>query len=429
MTSSTTHHPAGFARRGDELWCEGVPLSRIAAETAMTTYVYSRARITENYQAYRHAFGDAPHLICYAMKANSTCGILQVLASLGAGADTVSGWEIARALRAGFKPENIVYSGVGKTRREIAYALEQGIGCFNIESEPELERINEIAVAMGVRAPISIRCNPDVDAKTHPYISTGLRNNKFGIPVEKAEAVYLRAANMPGISVKGIDAHIGSQITEVQPFLDSVVKLLDAMERLRSRGLELSHLDIGGGIGISYRPEDTPPSPSDIICPVLGMMKERGFENVRLVVEPGRSIIGDAGVMLTEIQYIKHGAARDFCIVEGAMTDLIRPALYNAWMEIVPVTQRRDTAPLVMDVVGPVCESSDFLGRARELAVRPGDWLAVLDGGAYGASMASRYNSRALPMEVLVDGTRIIPLRTPDTFEDLIAGECMLTDL
>lgn len=427
--TSNNNYTAGFVRRDDELWCENVPLSRVAAETGMTTYVYSRAKITENFLAYQTAFGDAPHLVCYAMKANSTCGILQVLARLGAGADTVSGWEIARAIRAGFEPEKIVYSGVGKTRREIAYALEQGIGCFNIESEPELERINEIATAMGVRAPISIRCNPDVDAKTHPYISTGLRNNKFGIPIEKAVSVYLRAANMPGITVKGIDAHIGSQITEVQPFLDAVTKLLDAMEKLRGNGLELSHLDIGGGLGIRYRPEDTPPSPSAIIRPILSMMRERGFEDVKLVVEPGRSIIGNAGVMLTEVQYIKHGAARDFCIVEGAMTDLIRPALYEAWMDIVPVKLRRDTDPLVMDVVGPVCESSDFLGRARELAVRPGDWLAVMDGGAYGASMASRYNSRALPMEVLIDGDRLIELRTPDTFKDLIAGERLLDNL
>jgi len=360
------------------------------------------------------------------MKANSTAGVLQVLARLGAGVDTVSGGEIARALRAGFRPEKIVYSGVGKTAREITFALKAGIGCFNVESEPELERINRIATELGVRAPISIRCNPDVDPKTHPYISTGLKNNKFGIAIADVEDIYLRAANMPGIEVKGIDAHIGSQITEIQPYLDSVHRLLDTMSALRDKGLALHHLDMGGGLGIQYRPEDQPPTPQTLLRPVRRMMEERGFGDAVLMVEPGRSIVGDAGLMLTQVEYIKQSETRNFCIVDGAMTDLIRPALYSAWMDIVPVVERHDAAPLVMDVVGPVCESSDFLGRARELAVREGDWIAVCDAGAYGASMASRYNSRMLPMEVMIDGERVLPLRTPDTFDEMVSGEVLL---
>lgn len=425
MTDSNSSN-LGFIRRDGELFCEGVSLAEIGRQAGTPAYVYSKALITRNYLAYAEALKDEPHLVCYAMKANSTTGILQTLARLGAGADTVSGGEIARALRAGFPADKIVYSGVGKTPAEIAFALEKGIACFNIESEPELELINEIAARKGLRAPISIRCNPNVDAKTHPYISTGLKNNKFGIPVERVTALYLRAANMPGIEVKGIDAHIGSQITEISPYLDSVTKLLDVMESLREKGLKFHHLDIGGGLGIRYRKEDTPPSPKELLSAVRRLMKERGFEKTTLVVEPGRSIVGNAGVMLTEVLFVKKGDARDFCIVNGSMTDLIRPALYEAWMAIEPVVERDDIEPLLMDVVGPVCESSDFLGRARELAVRPGDYLAVMDAGAYGASMASRYNSRLLPMEYLVDGNRLIALRDPDTFESMIEGELLI---
>lgn len=429
----TDNHPMPFAapafeRRADELWCEEVPLSRVAEAADTTCYVYSRAKIETNFRAYENALAGTPHLICYAMKANSTLGILQILARLGAGVDTVSGGEIARALRAGFPAEKIVFSGVGKTHREIEFALSQKIGCFNIESEPELELLNEIASAKGVRAPISIRCNPDVDAKTHPYISTGLKNNKFGIPIERVEALYLRAANMPGLEVRGIDAHIGSQITEVAPFLDSAAKLIDVMIRLRAKGIRLHHLDIGGGLGIRYRPEDTPPEPRELLTPIRTMLNENGLTATEIIVEPGRSIIGDAGVMLTPVQYVKHGEARDFCIVEGSMSNLIRPALYSAWMAIEPVLLRRNRKPLIMDVVGPVCESSDFLGRARELAVDPGDWLAVTDAGAYGASMASRYNSRPLPPEYLIDGKSIHLLRRPDTFEEMVAGELPLIE-
>lgn len=415
-----------FHRQGAELWCEKVPLSRIAQEVEGTTYVYSRAQIEANFKAYQSALADVPHQVCYAMKANSTAGILQILANLGAGVDTVSGGEISRALRAGFTPEKIVYSGVGKTRKEITYALQLGIGCFNVESEPELERINDIAQSLGLRAPISIRCNPDVDPKTHPYISTGLKNNKFGIPIADAETIYLRAANMPGIEIKGIDAHIGSQITEIQPYLDSVTRLIDTMEHLMARGLTLSHIDIGGGLGIQYRPEDTPPTPQALLQPIKALLKARGFSDVKLFVEPGRSIVGNAGILMTQVQYIKYGDTRNFCIVEGGMNDLIRPALYSAWMDIVPVIERHDVDPLVVDVVGPVCESSDFLGCARELAVKPNDWLAVLDAGAYGASMASRYNSRALPMEILVDADHVIPLRDPENYEHLVQGERLL---
>lgn len=423
--SENNHRPC-FHREDGVLFCEGVSLLELSCRLEQTTYVYSRARIERNYLAYEEALADVPHAICYAMKANSTAGVLQVLARLGAGVDTVSGGEIARALRAGFRPEKIVYSGVGKTAREITFALKAGIGCFNVESEPELERINRIATELGVRAPISIRCNPDVDPKTHPYISTGLKNNKFGIAIADVEDIYLRAANMPGIEVKGIDAHIGSQITEIQPYLDSVHRLLDTMSALRDKGLALHHLDMGGGLGIQYRPEDQPLTPQTLLRPVRRMMEERGFGDAVLIVEPGRSIVGDAGLMLTQVEYIKQSETRNFCIVDGAMTDLIRPALYSAWMDIVPVVERHDAAPLVMDVVGPVCESSDFLGRARELAVREGDWIAVCDAGAYGASMASRYNSRMLPMEVMIDGERVLPLRTPDTFDEMVSGEVLL---
>ena len=419
-------HPA-FHRKGSDLWCEHVALSAIAERTQTATYVYSRAQIEANYHAYEKALSDVPHAVCYAMKANSTRGILQTLARLGAGVDTVSGGEIARALQAGFPPSKIVYSGVGKTRKEITYALQQNIGCLNVESEPELERINDIAQTLGVRAPISIRCNPDVDPKTHPYISTGLKNNKFGIPIADAERIYLRAANMPGIEIKGIDAHIGSQITEIQPYLDSVTRLLDALDRLQAHGLQLSHIDIGGGLGIMYRPEDIPPTPQALLSPIKKLLKDRGFEKLTLVVEPGRSIIGNAGLLLTQVQYIKYGDTRNFCIVDAGMNALIRPALYSAWMEIVPVVERHDVEPIVMDVVGPICESSDFLGRARELAVQEDDWLAVMDAGAYGISMASRYNSHSLPAEILVDGDRIIPLRIQESTDDLSRGELTLS--
>ncbi len=425
MTDSNSSNQ-GFVRRDGELFCEGLSLADIAKSTNMPAYVYSKALITRNFLASADALKAVPHLVCYAMKANSTAGVLQTLARLGAGADTVSGGEIARALKAGFPANKIVYSGVGKTPAEIAFALKKGIACFNVESEPELELINAIATENGLRAPISIRCNPNVDAKTHPYISTGLKNNKFGIPIERVEALYLRAANMPGIEVKGIDAHIGSQITEISPYLDSVTKLLDVMMSLREKGLEFHHLDIGGGLGIRYREEDTPPTPKELLWAVRDLMTERGFEKTALFVEPGRSIVGNAGVMLTKVLFVKKGEARDFCIVDGAMTDLIRPALYEAWMGIEPVIERHDVKPLLMDVVGPVCESSDFLGRARELAVVPGDVLAVMDAGAYGSSMASRYNSRLLPMEYLVDGNRLIPLRRPDTFEAMVDGELLI---
>ncbi|EJW98810.1 diaminopimelate decarboxylase, partial [gut metagenome] len=292
--------------------------------------------------------------------------------------------------------------------------------------EAELDLINENRGQKGLRAPISIRCNPDVDAKTHPYISTGLKNNKFGIPIGRVKELYCRAAKMPGIEIKGIDAHIGSQITETAPYLDSVAKLLDVMAALREKGLELQHLDIGGGLGIRYSTDDRPPSPHTLLTAVRRLMAERGFEKNTLIVEPGRSIIGNAGVMLTKVLFIKKGERRDFCIVDAAMTDLIRPALYSAWMRIEPVVLRQQIERHTMDVVGPVCESSDFLGHARDLAVLPGDYLAIMDAGAYGASMASRYNSRLLPMEYLVDGSQLIPLRRPDTFETMIEDDLLL---
>ena len=417
------HH---FHYRDGRLQAEDVDLTGLAAEVGTPFYCYSTATLERHYRVFAEAFAGDDALVCFAMKANANQAVLRTLAAQGAGMDIVSGGELHRALAAGVDPAKIVFSGVGKTRDEMVAALRAGIFCFNVESEPELAQLSETATGLGLTAPVSVRVNPDVDAGTHAKISTGKYENKFGIPITRAPEVYAAAAALPGIAVHGVDMHIGSQITEIQPYLDSVHRLLDTMSALRDKGLSLHHLDMGGGLGIQYRPEDQPPTPQTLLRPVRRMMEERGFGDAVLMVEPGRSIVGDAGLMLTQVEYIKQSETRNFCIVDGAMTDLIRPALYSAWMDIVPVVERHDAAPLVMDVVGPVCESSDFLGRARELAVREGDWVAVCDAGAYGASMASRYNSRMLPMEVMIDGERVLPLRTPDTFDEMVSGEVLL---
>lgn len=425
MTHSLIQNSRGFVRRGQELFCEEVSLHELAQQFGTPTYVYSRACIEHNYRLWDEALSGIHHQICYAMKANSACGILQVLGRLGAGVDTVSGAEIARALRAGIKAEKIVFSGVGKTGREIRYALKKGIACFNVESESELERINDIAQQMQCVAPVSIRCNPNVDPKTHPYISTGLKANKFGIPIERVYDVYRRAAAMSAVTPIGIDAHIGSQITDPRPHADSAALLIDAVLKLQKEGIVLKHIDIGGGFGIAYTDSDTPPSAKDFVHPVIDAMHKAGLGHMTLIIEPGRSIVGNAGLLLTQIQYLKTGSEKHFCVVDAGMHNLIRPALYDAWMRIEPV-RSTDGQAASLDIVGPICESSDFLGLARELSVKAGDILAVFDAGAYGASMASRYNSHALPTEILIDRQNIHVLRDLEAFEDIIAGDRLL---
>ncbi len=415
-----------FSRRNGSLFCEEVELLEIARTWGTPSYVYSRRGIEENLQRFERALAGVKADIRYAVKANPAAGILQLVAARGHGADTVSAGEIARALRAGIPSEKIVFSGVGKTADEIRYALRMGIGCFNVESAAELERLAALAKEAEVIARFSIRCNPDVDAQTHPYISTGLKQNKFGIPIETAEALYLRAAKDPHLKAVGIDAHIGSQLLDAAPHTLAAEKLIELMQRLSRDGIALEHIDIGGGYGIAYEPTDCAPEVSTFLCPVVEKLAQAGFTDTAIMVEPGRSIVGTAGVLLTEVQYLKDNGTRRFAVVDAGMNDLIRPALYSAWMGIEPLVERAGAECTVLDVVGPVCESSDFLGKERALAVTAGDVLAVRDAGAYGASMASRYNSRALPVELLVDGSHVHVLRARERFEDIVAGDQLL---
>ena len=395
-----------FSRIGSTLHCEDVNLADLAERLEGPAYVYSRRQIEENFAAWERGFSGHPHLVCYAVKANPTRGILTLLARLGAGFDTVSIGEVERALRAGADPKKIVFSGVG-------------------ESESELLRLMRVTERLRRPARVSLRCNPNVNPNTHPYISTGLLNNKFGIPMRDVPRLYRLAHEHPWLEPVGIDCHIGSQITTVGPYTESVDKLLDMVELLRSEGIRLTHLDIGGGLGIVYTARDRPPEPAKLVEEVRAHLSARNLTDLTLLAEPGRSIVGNAGVLLTRVEYIKTGPTKTFCIVDAAMTDLIRPALYDAWMAIEPVTERAE-APRLMDVVGPVCESTDFLGKNRELAVHEGDFLAILDAGAYGSSMASNYNSRALPMEYLVDGEQVRMLRIPQSWQDFTRGEVAL---
>lgn len=423
---SAQHGPRpAFSRIGEELFCEDVSLADLASRLEGPAYVYSRRRIEENYHAWERGFSGHPHLVCYAMKANSTRGILTLLARLGAGFDTVSIGEVERALRAGADPQKIVFSGVGKTEKELERAVELSLYSINVESESELLRLMRVTERLQTKARISLRCNPNVNPNTHPYISTGLLNNKFGIPMRDVARLYRLAQEHPWLEPVGIDCHIGSQITTIGPYSESVDKLLDMVELLRSEGIHLHHIDIGGGLGIAYTARDRPPAPAELVREVMARLETRRLSDLSIVVEPGRSIVGDAGILLTKIEYIKTGPTKTFCIVDAAMTDLIRPALYDAWMAIEPVVQRAE-APVLLDIVGPVCESSDVLGKNRELAVHEGDHLAVFDAGAYGASMASNYNSRALPMEYLVDGENVRTLRVPQTWQDFTRGEVAL---
>ena len=408
------------SRQHGTLTVEDCAVDDLAARFGTPLYVYSRAMIESAWRAYDAAFANRDHLICYAVKANGSLAILQLLARLGSGFDIVSGGELERVLKAGGDPGRVVFSGVGKTTAEIERALEVGILAFNVESESELERLSEVATRLGREAPVSLRVNPDVDARTHPYISTGLRDNKFGIDIHAAEAVYTRAAERPGLRVEGLDFHIGSQLTELEPLADALSRSLALVDRLAEQGLPLKHLDIGGGLGIRYENE-TPPSPAALAESLSALLKDRPQ---RVLMEPGRAIVGAAGLLVSRVEYLKPGH-RDFAIVDAAMTDLLRPALYDAWQRIEAVNTTADETRLY-DVVGPVCETADVLGRERALALSPGALVAIFDAGAYGFVMASQYNARPRPAEVLVNGAEAHLIRTRERVDDLWRGEHLL---
>lgn len=412
-----------FNYRDGELFAEGVALSAIAERFGTPTYVYSRAHIEAQYRAYADALAGIPHLVCFAVKANSNLGVLNVLARLGAGFDIVSRGELERVLAAGGAADKIVFSGVGKTRDDMRRALEVGVHCFNIESSDELERLQQVAAELGVRAPVSLRVNPDVDAGTHPYISTGLKENKFGIAIAAAEDVYIRAAQLPNLEVIGVDCHIGSQLTTLAPFLDALDRLLDLVDRLGECGIYLRHIDLGGGLGVRYRDEE-PPLAADYVKAVRERLDGRDLE---LVFEPGRFIVANAGVLLTRVEYLKHTEHKDFAIVDAAMNDLIRPALYQAWMEVSAVQPRTGEAR-TYDIVGPICETGDFLAKERRLALEEGDLLAVHSAGAYGFVMSSNYNTRGRAAEVLIDGEEAVEVRRRETVAELFAGESLLPE-
>ena len=412
------------AYRGRQLFVEDCALSELAARFGTPLYVYSRASMLAALADYQHALGGRDHLICYAMKANSSLAVLQTFARAGCGFDIVSGGELERVVAAGGDVAKVVFSGVGKTRPEMRRALEAGVMCFNVESEAELEVLSQVAVQAGRTASVSLRVNPDVDPRTHPYISTGLKDNKFGVAHDKAVAAYLRAASLPGLAVTGIDFHIGSQITEAGPYIDALDRMLDLVERVEAHGLRLQHLDLGGGLGICYDDEQ-PPSAETVVRALLARIDERGHAQRRILFEPGRSLVGNAGVLVSEVLYLKPSPLKNFCVVDAAMNDLMRPAMYQAWMNIVACT-RRDAPPLTWDVVGPICESGDWLGRDRSLAVEAGDLLAVLSAGAYAMSMASNYNSRGRAAELLVSGSEAWLIRDREQPAELFRGEHLL---
>ncbi|MFM2075261.1 MAG: diaminopimelate decarboxylase [Pseudomonadota bacterium] len=418
-----TQLPDGFTERDQQLWVEGVSLQALAQTHGTPLFAYSQAAIINALAAYQRGLHGRRHLICYAMKANSSLAILQTLVRAGCGLDIVSGGELERALRAGVEASKVIFSGVGKTRTEMRRALDVGIGCFNVESVAELEVLGDVAQGMGLRAPVSLRVNPNVDAQTHPYISTGLKDNKFGIAHEDVVGAYQRAAAHPGLRVVGIDCHIGSQITQAAPYLDAMDRMLDLVQAIEACGIAIEHIDFGGGLGIDYH-GDTPPSADALWQALLAKLDARGYGERTICIEPGRSLVGNAGVCLTEVLYLKPGEHKNFCIIDAAMNDLPRPALYQAYHQIVPVqTPKADTPALTWDVVGPVCESGDWLGRDRELAVRPGDCLAVMSAGAYCMSMASNYNTRGRAAEVLVAGERVHVIRERESAEDLMRSE------
>ena len=409
-----------FQYKNEQLYVEDLPVKQLAEEFGTPLYIYSRATLERHWHAFDSALGKHPHLICYAVKANSNIGILNVMAKLGSGFDIVSQGELERVLAAGGDASKVVFSGVAKSRAEIMRALEVGIRCFNVESVAELHHINQIAGEMEKIAPISLRVNPDVDAHTHPYISTGLKENKFGVSVDEAREVYKLAATLPHVKITGMDCHIGSQLTELQPFLDATDRLIRLMEQLKEDGITLKHLDLGGGLGVTYT-DETPPHPSDYATTLLNKLKN--YEDLEIILEPGRAIAANAGILLAKVQYLKSNESRNFAITDTGMNDMIRPALYEAYMNIIEIDRTLGREKAIYDVVGPVCETSDFLGKQRKLAIAEGDYIAQRSAGAYGASMSSNYNSRPRTAEVLVDGDKAHLIRRRESLSELWALE------
>ena len=412
-----------FEYKNQQLFAEEVAIADIIKAHGTPAYIYSRATLERHWHAFDNAFGEHPHLICFAVKSNSNITLLNVMAKLGSGFDIVSQGELERVLAAGGDASKVVFSGVAKSHGEIARALEVGVRCFNVESIPELHRINEVAGKMGKVAPISLRVNPDVDAKTHPYISTGLKENKFGVSVQQAREVYRLAKSLPNVKITGMDCHIGSQLTELQPFLDATDRLIVLMEQLKEDGIELHHLDLGGGLGVPYHGEQ-PPHPTEYAKALLE--KLRAYPNLEIILEPGRAISANAGILVTKVEYLKSNEDRNFAIVDTGMNDMIRPALYEAYMEITEVDQSLNREASVYDVVGPICETSDFLGKARTLSVAEGDYIAMRSAGAYGATMSSTYNSRLQAVEILVDGAKAHLIKARADFADLWRLERLL---
>ena len=409
-----------FQYKNEQLYVEDLPVKQLAEEFGTPLYIYSRATLERHWHAFDSALGKHPHLICYAVKANSNIGILNVMAKLGSGFDIVSQGELERVLAAGGDASKVVFSGVAKSRAEIMRALEVGIRCFNVESVAELHHINQIAGEMGKMAPISLRVNPDVDAHTHPYISTGLKENKFGVSVDEAREVYKLAATLPHVKITGMDCHIGSQLTELHPFLDATDRLIRLMEQLKEDGITLKHLDLGGGLGVTYT-DETPPHPSDYATALLNKLKD--YEDLEIILEPGRAIAANAGILVAKVQYLKSNESRNFAITDTGMNDMIRPALYEAYMNIIEIDRTLGREKAIYDVVGPVCETSDFLGKQRELAIAEGDYIAQRSAGAYGASMSSNYNSRPRTAEVLVDENKAHLIRRRESLSELWALE------
>ncbi|MFM6922822.1 MAG: diaminopimelate decarboxylase [Polynucleobacter victoriensis] len=421
----------GLCIKDQEWHAENVPLSAIAQKFGTPTYVYSKQALSDAFNSYEAACvrqnGERRARVHYAMKANSNLAILNLFAKLGAGFDIVSAGELARVLAAGGSANKVVFSGVGKSTEEMTAALKAGVKCFNLESIPELTRLNYVAGSLGVKAPISLRVNPDVDPKTHPYISTGLKGNKFGIAYDDVIKTYQEAAKMPHCQIVGIDCHIGSQITEISPYMDALDRVLDLIKQLDACGIKIHHLDIGGGLGISYTNE-TPPAITEFANTLLDHIESKGFGHLEVLFEPGRSLVGNAGLLLTTIEYLKPGETKNFCIVDAAMNDLMRPAMYEAFHAIVPVKSNSNAPAVTYDIVGPICESGDWLGRDRSLAVEPGDQLAILSAGAYGFTMSSNYNTRGRAAEVMVDGSQVHLIRARETIESLFANEKVLPD-
>ena len=409
-----------FQYKNEQLYVEDLPVKQLAEEFGTPLYIYSRATLERHWHAFDSALGEHPHLICYAVKANSNIGILNVMAKLGSGFDIVSQGELERVLAASGEASKVVFSGVAKSRAEIMRALEVGIRCFNVESVAELHHINQIAGEMEKIAPISLRVNPDVDAHTHPYISTGLKENKFGVSVDEAREVYKLAATLPHVKITGMDCHIGSQLTELQPFLDATDRLIRLMEQLKEDGITLKHLDLGGGLGVTYT-DETPPHPSDYATTLLNKLKN--YEDLEIILEPGRAIAANAGILLAKVQYLKSNESRNFAITDTGMNDMIRPALYEAYMNIIEIDRTLGREKAIYDVVGPVCETSDFLGKQRKLAIAEGDYIAQRSAGAYGASMSSNYNSRPRTAEVLVDRDKAHLIRRRESLSELWALE------